>query len=153
MRVGMKSPEQTAGPVLLDALALYEAGRHDGASRLLRRLREAGALHQLVRQLCPDADRRSDRRGRRIRGLARLPGRKFITAESLVPSRPFVQDLSARQRLVLTRMARGDSNRAIAQQLLVTENTIKWHAKAIFRCLKVSNRINAVLRARELGLV
>ena len=50
-------------------------------------------------------------------------------------------------------MAMGDSNKVIAEQLSISEQTVKIHIAAIFRIFNVSNRTQAVYKARSLGLI
>jgi len=41
----------------------------------------------------------------------------------------------------------------VAEQLYVSANTVKTHARAVYRKLDASSRGEAVLRAREAGLL
>lgn len=59
--------------------------------------------------------------------------------------------LTARQREVLGLLAQGHATREICQRLTLSEGTVKNHLSAIFRELRVRNRVQAVLRARRLG--
>lgn len=61
--------------------------------------------------------------------------------------------LTKRQTDILRLMAMGDSNKIIADHLLISEQTVKIHIAAIFRIFNVSNRTQAVYKARSLGLV
>ena len=61
--------------------------------------------------------------------------------------------LTKRQTDILRLMAMGDSNKIIAEHLLISEQTVKIHIAAIFRIFSVSNRTQAVYKARSLGLV
>ena len=61
--------------------------------------------------------------------------------------------ITARELEVLTLIARGLSNREIAMQLFVSENTIKTHCARAFDKLGASRRIQAVQRGKELGLL
>jgi two-component system, NarL family, nitrate/nitrite response regulator NarL len=61
--------------------------------------------------------------------------------------------LSTRQQQVLELLARGHSNREVAQALHISENTIKVHLRALFSAIQVKTRAQAVARALELGLV
>jgi LuxR family maltose regulon positive regulatory protein len=54
---------------------------------------------------------------------------------------------------VLRLVAAGRSNRAIAEELVVTLDTVKRHVSHLFNKLEVANRTQAVARARELGLL
>jgi two-component system, NarL family, response regulator LiaR len=61
--------------------------------------------------------------------------------------------ITARELEVLTLVARGLSNREIASQLFVSENTVKTHCARVFDKLGASRRMQAVQRGRELGLL
>jgi ATP/maltotriose-dependent transcriptional regulator MalT len=50
-------------------------------------------------------------------------------------------------------VARGFSNREIATQLFVSENTVKTHCARAFDKLGAVRRTQAVLRGKELGLL
>jgi LuxR family maltose regulon positive regulatory protein len=64
-----------------------------------------------------------------------------------------VEPPTAREMEVLGLLSAGSSNRAIAEQLVVTQETVKKHLSHLFGKLGVSNRTQAVARARELGLL
>jgi DNA-binding NarL/FixJ family response regulator len=49
-------------------------------------------------------------------------------------------------------MARGLSNGEIARKLFVSPKTVRNHASNVFTKLQVSDRVEAVLRARKAGL-
>jgi DNA-binding NarL/FixJ family response regulator len=61
--------------------------------------------------------------------------------------------LSPREREVFALMARGRSNREIADELYVGETTVKTHVTRILTKLAVRDRIQAVVLAYELGVV
>lgn len=60
--------------------------------------------------------------------------------------------LTGRQIEVLRLLARGLTNREIAEVLRISEETAKTHVKHIYEALDVSNRTEAAMRMRELGL-
>ncbi|MCA9874207.1 MAG: hypothetical protein KC441_11150 [Anaerolineales bacterium] len=64
-----------------------------------------------------------------------------------------IEALTPREMEVLLLVATGDSNQAIAAKLVVTVRTVKKHVTNILGKLGVSNRTQAVARARELGLL
>ena len=64
-----------------------------------------------------------------------------------------VEPMTGRELEVLRLLAAGTPNRAIAEQLVVTLDTVKSHVTHIFDKLGVTNRTQAVSRARELGLL
>jgi DNA-binding CsgD family transcriptional regulator len=89
-----------------------------------------------------------------------------VVREVLVPAeppapKPFAlntsnQDsvgITARELEILTLIARGFSNREIATQLFVSENTVKTHCARTFDKLGAARRTQAVVRGKELGLL
>jgi len=62
-------------------------------------------------------------------------------------------NMTKRQQDVLNCMSVGTSNKLIANQLGISEQTVKIHVSAIFRTLNVSNRTQAVYKAKTLRLV
>ncbi len=61
--------------------------------------------------------------------------------------------LTAREEDVLAHIARGATNPEIARALDVSLHTVKQHASAAYRKLKARNRMEAVERARRIGLI
>ena len=61
--------------------------------------------------------------------------------------------LSTREHEVLTLLATGHPNRAIAAELFITVDTVKRHISHVFEKLGVANRTQAVARAHDLGLL
>lgn len=61
--------------------------------------------------------------------------------------------LTARDLQVLECVARGATNRAIAETLCITENTVKIHLHNILEKLHVENRIQAAMYAVREGMV
>jgi len=89
------------------------------------------------------------------RGLARevlrrvaqdTPAPRQEQAEAVLP-------LSPRELEVVALLARGCTNREIAEALIVTSSTVKIHVEHILAKLGVSDRTQAAVRAIELGLV
>jgi LuxR family maltose regulon positive regulatory protein len=50
-------------------------------------------------------------------------------------------------------MALGRTNQEIAEQLIVSRGTVKAHTHSIYRKLEVTNRTEAVARARQIGIL
>ena len=60
--------------------------------------------------------------------------------------------LTPREHEILALLSEGRSNRSIAQNLYLSEETVKGHLNAIFRKLGVTNRTQAAMMAVELGV-
>ena len=69
------------------------------------------------------------------------------------PGEPDASGLTPRQREVLQELCQGRSNKQIANALGMQEKTVKGHVSAIFRCLNVVHRLQAVEAARTAGLI
>ena len=64
-----------------------------------------------------------------------------------------VKKLTPREVEVLEQLAYGYSYAQVAQKLGITENTLKTHIKRAYSKLKVCNRTQAVLVARQHGFL
>jgi len=75
--------------------------------------------------------------------------------EPFVPNAVHQQTLgiTARELEILSLIARGLSNREIARQLFVSENTVKTHCSRAFDKLGAVRRTQAVVIGKELGLL
>jgi DNA-binding NarL/FixJ family response regulator len=60
-------------------------------------------------------------------------------------------DLTAREREILSFIARGYNNAAIANRLSLSLKTVQNHVSNIFTKLQVTDRAQAIVRAREAG--
>jgi two-component system, NarL family, nitrate/nitrite response regulator NarL len=82
-----------------------------------------------------------------------------IFVESLLPDEvaerpdPLMEDLTPREHEVLQYLARGLTNKAIAQILKISPNTVKFHINGILGKLNAQSRTEAVVRGTQLGLV
>ena len=83
---------------------------------------------------------------------APLPSQPQPTLTPL-PTTSLVEPLTERELEVLHLLAQGLTNRQIAGQLTVVIGTVKAHNNSIYGKLGVSNRVQAIARARELNLL
>lgn len=82
--------------------------------------------------------------------LARaVQGKTVEQAE--VDDSPF-SDLTPRETEILGLLAEGQSNKAIARNLGISDGTVKLHVKAILRKLNVHSRVEAAVMAVERGM-
>tara|TARA_B110000503_G_C7077244_1_gene383493 strand:- start:208 stop:909 length:702 start_codon:yes stop_codon:yes gene_type:complete len=63
------------------------------------------------------------------------------------------EDMTERQLEILMEMSHGKTNLVISGEMILSESTIKQESVKIFRALGVSNRQQAVLKSRTLGLL
>ena len=61
--------------------------------------------------------------------------------------------LSKREYEVLQQLAKGATNKQIADSLFISENTVKTHLSNIYDKLQVKRRTQAIGKAREMGLI
>ncbi|HBW34196.1 MAG TPA: helix-turn-helix transcriptional regulator [Desulfosporosinus sp.] len=64
-----------------------------------------------------------------------------------------IELLSERELEVLRLLAAGLSNEEIGNSLFISLGTVKWHVKNIFGKLEVKNRVQAVARAQQMGVL
>jgi two-component system, NarL family, response regulator LiaR len=87
--------------------------------------------------------------------------REVQVAAEASSSKPFAPNTATQETLgitpreleILTLVARGLSNREIAAQLFVSENTVKTHCARVFDKVGAARRTQAVQRGKELGLL
>lgn len=82
-------------------------------------------------------------------------GRKFIPGDiaEILSESIGNEELTATEARILRRIVAGKSNKEIAYDLDVTENTVKTHVKNVFDKLGVSDRTSAATTAIKRGLV
>ncbi|MFE5708077.1 LuxR C-terminal-related transcriptional regulator [Rhodococcus koreensis] len=105
---------------------------------------------------------RLDRRVQALAGQLRvevMPGwgaDVFVTLPLDLPARPAGDvagwDLAARELEVLQHLVAGERNRTIASTLGISENTVKFHVRNLFRKLDVGSRTEAIALANSHGL-
>lgn len=92
-------------------------------------------------------------------GLGIWVGRRMFRreprSEEFTPNERALASLgiTEREREVLQLLADGRSNKEIAARLELSPNTVKTHIARLFEKLRVARRTQAILLARELGLV
>ncbi|ALV41947.1 MULTISPECIES: response regulator transcription factor family protein [Pseudarthrobacter] len=105
---------------------------------------------------------RLDRRVQALTGQLRIdvmPGwgaDVFVTLPLDLPTRPSGDvagwDLAARELEVLQHLVAGHRNRTIASKLGISENTVKFHVRNLFKKLDVGSRTEAIALAHSHGL-
>jgi DNA-binding NarL/FixJ family response regulator len=120
----------------------------------------SGAIGYLLKDVAPD------KLFEAIRAAARgeyflLPSitAKIMAEFSRIPKASFnsptqtASPLTNRETEILNQVSGGSSNKEIAQKLVITEGTVKNHLTNILGKLGVRDRLQAVLKARQLGFI
>ncbi len=111
-----------------DEPAVIQAARQAGATAYLSKETEPRELARVLRSVLAD------------------PERDWMPKVSL-------PDLTPREGEVLRWLAQGLSNKAIAARLGLSPDTVKDHLENVYRKLEVRDRVSALRKAAELGLV
>ena len=81
------------------------------------------------------------------------PGEEAVEEAPPPEAAELLEHLTERELEILRQVARGLSNKDLADRLSLSTNTVKWHLKNIFEKLHINNRIQAVTVARHYGLL
>jgi LuxR family maltose regulon positive regulatory protein len=153
--------------LLLQALSLQRLGKHEPATSMLQEslshaqrsgytrlfIDEGPACAQLLATLLSSPSSKLDDpllSGYKKHLLALCDPK---TPEHGIPiQEPCSTLLNTREAEITRLLARGLSNKDIAQTLCLAESTVKWYIKNIYSKLDVHNRAQVVIRAQELSL-
>jgi NarL family two-component system response regulator LiaR len=114
---------------------------------------KAGALSYLLKNISPpDLIKAVQAAHRGETQLHPEIARKLMAEISLGPRRPVLQGLTERELEVLKVIARGQSNREIASELVLSEKTVKTHVSNILSKLHLADRTQAAIYALREGL-
>ena len=157
---------------LLDAQLRHRKGLRNGAHRSLSKALQLAAPGGYIRCFLDEGEQVLDMLREKYRNLVESGGREeplgahraFIeqllrasgtdlSQRTALPGSRLLKPLTDREQKILTFVANGVSNKDIAARLFVSENTVKFHLKHIYSKLDVANRLQAMARARDLGLI
>ena len=85
--------------------------------------------------------------------LSRELAFEILKDVSLSVKRESVEALTGREQEILGKVAEGLTNKEIADNLMISEHTVKNHLKNILQKLQMQNRVQLTRYAMELGLV
>jgi DNA-binding NarL/FixJ family response regulator len=127
-----------------DEQYLFQALRAGAAGYLLKWVDGQDLVRQLERAADGETVVDPTMAGRAVSSAARLQAGEFWPGARL--------GLSQRESEVLAHLVAGLSNRAIAGKLVLGEETVKSHVRAIYRKLEVGDRAGAVATALREGI-
>lgn len=136
---------------LLEAVMRYRERDEQGALKCLGQLADC-PIKEMSDLLCPEflpqgATGHKDT----------WDGKSPVHSSGALPHQPCHRPdgprLTRNQRTVLQHVAGGASNGQIGRRMGISQDTVKWHLKQIFRRLGVSNRCAAVTAARARGVL
>ncbi|MDF5751611.1 response regulator transcription factor [Spongiactinospora sp. TRM90649] len=155
---GLEATRRLAGPDVRDPVKVlvlttfdlddhvYEALRAGASGFLLKDLRRDDLVNAVRVVAAGDALLAPSITRRLIGEFARPPRPEERPT-------PELGGLTAREREVLSLMARGRSNAEIAAGLVIGEETVKTHVSNVLAKLHLRDRVHAVILAYEIGLV
>jgi LuxR family maltose regulon positive regulatory protein len=154
---------------LVEIQALRAAGEKERAVRTLTRALaaaepegyvrtfadEGAAMGDLLSEVLKVRERSSLGAADRVeaRYLAKLLAALPRGAAPTAVRGPLAERPSERELEVLALIAAGETNAEIARKLFVSTSTVKTHINNLYRKLGARGRVQAVVRARELGLI
>ncbi|MBX3490985.1 LuxR C-terminal-related transcriptional regulator [Parvibaculum sp.] len=163
---------------LLLAISLNVEGQVNAARRALIEALQIGAPDQFIRMVLdegPQAVRLLQEARQALPKFPDLPQKDSVSAyldrllgeageyapaivedeafDDETPSAHLFEALTEREREILRLVSNGFSNKALADRLSLSTNTVKWHLRNIFEKLQISNRMQAVSVARHFGLI
>ncbi len=150
--LGLRLPDSCAVDEIEKYLAENEKAKiivlaeHAGDSEISRSLKN-GAFGYICKDILPDELTKA------IRVVNK--GKKYIPGAiaEILSEHLGQEELTPVERKVLARIIKGKSNKEIAHDLEVSENTVKTHVKNILGKLGVSDRTSAATLAIRRGLV
>ncbi len=89
----------------------------------------------------------------RMEAVLRRSIRQKEISQDVIQTQVPIDLLTSKEKEVLQMVAKGESNKQIADKMFVKEVTVKTHLNSIFKKLKVANRTQAVLLAMQADLV
>jgi len=130
-----------------DAEDLLETLRAGARGYLLKNI-DTEFLLESIRRAARGESVMSPQIAHKLADSLRVPPKDEVVMADINPGK-----LSPREREIIVMLARGASNKEIAQVLNLSESTIKIHVQGILRKLNLAKRAQAAVYAVEHGLI
>ena len=143
---------------LLDAVLLQEEKGLAQARKVLASVVEEAATEHFISPFSELRTELQDLMEKSYGGLESSTfkdalGNLFAIKAPTAGAESLAEPISDREQAVLELIAKGLSNQEIADKLHISLHTVKTHARRINAKLEVKSRTQAIVRARELGLL
>ncbi|MDB5986488.1 MAG: ATP-dependent transcriptional regulator-like protein [Nevskia sp.] len=158
--------------LVLNALAHLRNGASSSARRSLRAALELAEPGRFIRPFIEEGDsvvellREEMLTNRAHLAEDEVPSSAMLFVEELVEAAGIdvnrshaqgelqpLDPLTEKEKKILAYLSNGVSNKAMARQIFLSENTIKFHLKNIYSKLAVSSRVQAINAARQMGII
>lgn len=126
-----------------DAEDLLDTLRNGASGYLLKNIDAEYFVEAIRRAAGGDSVVSPEMTGKLVAGLKRAAGASTADKDRL----------SAREREILVKLARGASNKELAREFDLAESTVKIHVQHILRKLNLHSRVQAAVYAVEQGIV
>lgn len=150
--LSLRLPDSCAVDSIQDFLRIAPAAKiivfaHESGDAEIARAFERGAFGYVLKDVSPDE---------LVRAIVTVrANKKFVPANvaGILSEHRADENLTASEEKILRLIVRGLSNKEIAGELEITENTVKTHVKNVLAKLSVNDRTHAATTAIRRGLV
>ena len=151
--LGLKTDQKESGRKLLS----FALGHPSSESRTRTRVRLISATEKLDPETPGTLEEHVELARQLLDGYSPMAGQTSPGSDANSPAagsnQPLPDPLTERELEVLGMIAQGMPNKQIADDLIVSLGTVKWHSNQIYTKLGVHNRTGAVAKAHDLGLL
>lgn len=122
------------------------------AEELVQQAMEAGAIGYLYKDVEEEELVNAIRAAKQGKSVLAPEALQVLVKQAATPPSA-IEPLTEREREILTLMARGLTNPQIAEELVISESTVRFHSHNIFGKLQVERRTEAVVVAMQNNLI
>ncbi|AMO24411.1 hypothetical protein UC35_18165 [Ramlibacter tataouinensis] len=138
--------------LILQAMALVRSGREADAAGAWAAALELGERFGYRRVFLDDAEMVATL-SQAARGRKEVPRPAWLQARPKAVLLESDEQLTRKELRILKHLDSGRSNGEIAESLFISEGTLKWHLRNLYRKLGCKNRSGAIAAARRRGVI